>query len=167
MNTRLQVEHPVTELVTSLDLVREQVRIAAGEQLAHGGRAGPRSGHAIELRINAEDPAREFAPAPGRIERFRPPLGPGVRVDTFVEEGTTISPYYDSLIAKVIVLDASRKLAIERAQRALREFEIEGVPTTRAVLFDILASEEFRSGEYSTSFLEEAGARLPALAGSS
>jgi acetyl-CoA carboxylase, biotin carboxylase subunit len=167
MNTRLQVEHPVTELVTSLDLVREQVRIAAGEKLSHGGRAAPRNGHAIELRINAEDPTRDFAPAPGRIERFRPPLGPGVRVDTFVEEGTTISPYYDSLIAKVIVLDASRKLAIHRAQRALSEFEIEGVATTRAVLFDILASDEFRSGEYSTSFLEEAGMRLPALAGSS
>jgi acetyl-CoA carboxylase, biotin carboxylase subunit len=167
MNTRLQVEHPVTELVTSLDLVREQVRLAAGERLAHGGRAGPRSGHAIELRINAEDPSRDFAPGPGKVTRFRPPLGPGVRVDTFVEEGTTISPYYDSLIAKVIVHDASRKLAIDRAQRALGEFEIEGVPTTRAVLFDILASDEFRSGEYSTSFLEEAGARLPALAGSS
>jgi len=166
MNTRLQVEHPVTELVTSIDLVREQVRIAAGAPLAHGGRSGPRLGHAIEVRINAEDPARDFAPAPGRIERFRPPLGPGVRVDTFVEEGTTIPPFYDSLIAKVIVRDASRKLAIERARRALSEFEIEGVPTTRAVLFDILGSEEFRSGEYSTSFLEEAGARLPALAGS-
>jgi acetyl-CoA carboxylase biotin carboxylase subunit len=166
MNTRLQVEHPVTELVTSIDLVREQVRIAAGDSLAHGGRSGPRLGHAIEVRINAEDPAREFAPAPGRIERFRPPLGPGVRVDTFVEEGTMIPPFYDSLIAKVIVRDASRKLAIERARRALSEFEIEGVPTTRAVLFDILGSEEFRSGEYSTSFLEEAGARLPALAGS-
>jgi acetyl-CoA carboxylase, biotin carboxylase subunit len=166
MNTRLQVEHPVTELVTSLDLVREQVRIAAGEPLGHGGRAGPRNGHAIELRINAEDPARDFAPAPGRITRFRPPLGPGVRVDTFVEEGATISPYYDSLIAKVIVHDASRKLAIERARRALSEFEIEGVPTTCGVLFDILGSDEFRSGEYSTSFLEEAGSRLPALAGS-
>jgi acetyl-CoA carboxylase biotin carboxylase subunit len=165
MNTRLQVEHPVTELVTSLDLVREQVRIAAGEQLGRSGRTS-HEGHAIELRINAEDPARDFAPAPGRISRFRPPLGPGVRVDTFVEEGTTISPYYDSLIAKVIVHDASRKLAIERARRALGEFEIDGVPTTRAVLFDILASEEFRSGEYSTSFLEEAGARLPALASS-
>ena len=163
MNTRLQVEHPVTELVTSLDLVREQVRIAAGEKLAHGGRT-PHEGHAIELRINAEDPSRDFAPAPGRIERFRPPLGPGVRVDTFVEDGTTISPYYDSLIAKVIVRDATRPLAIERARRALSEFEIEGVPTTRAVLFEILASEEFRSGDYSTSFLEEAGARLPALA---
>jgi len=165
MNTRLQVEHPVTELVTSLDLVREQVRIAAGEPLAHGGRT-MREGHAIELRINAEDPARDFAPAPGKITRFRPPLGPGVRVDTFVEDGTTISPYYDSLIAKVIVHDASRMLAIERAQRVLGEFEIEGVATTRAVLADILASDEFRSGEYSTSFLEEAGSRLPALAGS-
>jgi acetyl-CoA carboxylase biotin carboxylase subunit len=167
LNARLQVEHPVTELVTpGLDIVREQVRIAAGESLAHGGRAGPRHGHAIELRINAEDPARAFAPAPGLIERFRPPLGPGVRVDTFVEEGTTITPYYDSLIAKLVVVDASRRLAIERARRALREFEIVGVPTTRDVLDDILDSDEFRSGEYSTSFLEEAGARLPALAGS-
>jgi acetyl-CoA carboxylase biotin carboxylase subunit len=166
LNARLQVEHPVTESVIGIDLVREQVRIAAGIPLAHGGRAGPRHGHAIELRINAEDPARGFAPAPGRIERFRPPLGPGVRVDTFVEEGTTITPYYDSLIAKLIVVDGSRRLAIERARRALREFELEGVPTTRDVLDDILDSDEFRSGRYSTSFLEEAGARLPALTGS-
>jgi acetyl-CoA carboxylase, biotin carboxylase subunit len=166
LNARLQVEHPVTESVIAIDLVREQVRIAAGSRLAHGGRAGPRSGHAIEMRINAEDPARGFAPAPGRIERFRPPLGPGVRVDTFVEEGTTITPHYDSLIAKLIVVDGSRRLAIERALRALREFELEGVPTTRDVLYEILDSDEFRSGEYSTSFLEEAGTRLPALAGS-
>jgi acetyl-CoA carboxylase biotin carboxylase subunit len=165
MNTRLQVEHPVTELVTSIDLVREQVRIAAGHALAHGGRSGPRSGHAIELRINAEDPSRDFAPAPGKLTRFRPPLGPGVRVDTFAEEGATIPPFYDSLIAKLVVYDANRSLAIKRARRALAEFEIEGVPTTRAVLYDILGSDEFRSGEYSTSFLEEAGARLPALAG--
>ena len=166
VNTRLQVEHPVTELVSSIDLVREQVRIAAGERLAHGGRSAPRLGHAIELRINAEDPSEDFRPSPGTLTRFRPPLGPGVRVDTFVEEGTTIPPYYDSLIAKLIVHDASRKLAIERARRALGEFEIEGVPTTRAVLFDILGSDEFRSGEYSTSFLEGAGARLPAMAAS-
>jgi acetyl-CoA carboxylase biotin carboxylase subunit len=166
LNARLQVEHPVTESVIGIDLVREQIRIAAGEQLAHGGRAGPRAGHAIELRINAEDPSRGFAPAPGKIQRFRPPLGPGVRVDTFVEEGTTITPYYDSLIAKVIVKDGNRRLAIGRALRALSEFEIVGVPTTRDVLAEILDSEEFRSGDYSTSFLEEAGARLPALAGS-
>jgi acetyl-CoA carboxylase biotin carboxylase subunit len=163
LNARLQVEHPVTELVVGIDIVREQVRIASGERLAHGGRAGPRRGHAIELRINAEDPARAFAPAPGLVERFRPPLGPGVRVDTFVEDGTTISPHYDSLLAKLVVFDASRRLAIERARRALGEFEIAGVPTTRDVLYDILSSDEFRSGEYSTSFLEEAGARLPAL----
>ena len=156
----------VAETRTRAPGVREQVRIAAGERLAHGGRSGPRLGHAIELRINAEDPARDFAPSPGRIERFRPPLGPGVRVDTFVEEGTTIPPYYDSLIAKLVVHDANRTLAISRAQRALSEFEIEGVPTTRTVLAEILASEEFQRGEYSTSFLEEAGARLPALAGS-
>jgi acetyl-CoA carboxylase biotin carboxylase subunit len=166
LNARLQVEHPVTEMVIGIDIVREQVRIAAGEALAHGGRAGPHRGHAIELRINAEDPSRGFAPAPGRIERFRPPLGPGVRVDTFVEDGTVISPDYDSLIAKVIVVDGSRRLAIERARRALGELVIEGVPTTRDVLREIIESDEFRSGDYSTSFLEEAGARLPALTGS-
>ncbi|MGH2935548.1 MAG: acetyl-CoA carboxylase biotin carboxylase subunit [Gaiellaceae bacterium] len=154
LNARLQVEHPVTELVTSLDLVRQQIRIAAGERLEHGGRAS-RSGHAIELRINAEDPREDFRPSPGTLTRFRPPLGPGVRVDTFVEEGSTIPPYYDSMIAKVIVRDNNRDLAIARARRALDEFEIEGVPTTRAVLHEILGSEAFRSGSYSTSFLDE------------
>jgi len=154
LNARLQVEHPVTELVTGLDLVRQQVRIAAGLPLEHGGRAS-RSRHAIEMRINAEDPRHDFRPSPGRLARFRPPLGPGVRVDTFVEEGTTIPPYYDSMIAKVIVLDNNRDLAIARARRALEELEIEGVPTTREALHEILGSEQFRSGEYSTSFLDE------------
>jgi acetyl-CoA carboxylase biotin carboxylase subunit len=164
LNARLQVEHPVTEVVTQLDLVRMQVRVAAGEQLPLTGRA-PRSGHAIEIRINAEDPTRGFAPAPGRLERFRPPLGPGVRVDTFVEDGSVISPYYDSLIAKVIVSDDTRDACIARARRALRELDVQGVPTTRTAAFEILGSDEFRSGEYSTSFIDEAGARLPALAG--
>jgi acetyl-CoA carboxylase biotin carboxylase subunit len=154
LNARLQVEHPVTELVTSLDIVRQQVRIAAGIALEHGGRAS-RAGHAIEVRINAEDPRHDFRPSPGTLTRFRPPLGPGVRVDTFVEEGSTIPPYYDSMIAKVIVRDNSRDLAIARARRALEEFEIEGVPTTRDVLHEILGSEQFQSGEYSTSFLDE------------
>jgi acetyl-CoA carboxylase, biotin carboxylase subunit len=163
LNARLQVEHPVTELATGIDLVREQVRIAAGEHLPVTGRA-PRSGHVIEIRINAEDPARGFMPAPGRLERFRPPLGPGVRVDTFAEEGSVIPPNYDSLIAKVIVRDDTREHAIERARRVLTEFEIVGVPTTRNVALDILDSPEFRSGNYSTSFLEEAGARLPSFA---
>jgi acetyl-CoA carboxylase, biotin carboxylase subunit len=154
LNARLQVEHPVTELVTSMDLVRTQVRIAAGEALEHGGRAS-RQGHAIEVRINAEDPRHDFRPSPGTLSRFRPPLGPGVRVDTFVEEGSQIPPYYDSLIAKVIVRDNNRHLAIERALRALREFEIEGVPTTRDVVCEVLDSSAFRSGEYSTSFLDQ------------
>ena len=161
LNARLQVEHPVTELVTSLDLVRQQVRIAAGEPLDQGGRA-PRAGHAIEMRINAEDPRHDFRPSPGQLMRFRPPLGPGVRVDTFVEEGTTIPPYYDSLIAKLVVRDSTRDLAISRARRALEELEIEGVPTTREVLHEVLGSDEFRSGEYSTSFLDEV--QLAALA---
>ena len=161
LNARLQVEHPVTELVTQLDLVRLQVAVAAGEALPVTGRA-PRSGHAIEIRINAEDPALGFRPSPGVVERFRAPLGPGVRVDTFVEDGTVISPHYDSLIAKVVVQDATRGACVERALRVLRELEVTGVPTTRDVAIDILGSVEFRSGDYSTSFLEEAA--LPALA---
>jgi acetyl-CoA carboxylase biotin carboxylase subunit len=163
LNARLQVEHPVTELATGIDLVREQVRVAAGEHLSMTGRA-PRSGHVIEIRINAEDPSRGFMPAPGRLERFRPPLGPGVRVDTFAEEGSVIPPNYDSLIAKVIVRDDTRQHAIDRARRVLTEFEIVGVPTTRDVALEILDTPEFRSGDYSTSFLEEAGPRLASFA---
>jgi acetyl-CoA carboxylase biotin carboxylase subunit len=154
LNARLQVEHPVTELVTGIDLVREQLRIAAGEQLRHTGRA-TRRGHAIEVRLNAEDPARGFAPAPGVIERFRPPLGPGVRLDTHIEEGGVIPPYYDSLIGKLIVWDDDRTAAIERCLRALGELELRGVPTTREAALEIVASDAFRSGGYSTRFLEE------------
>ena len=154
LNARLQVEHPVSELVTGIDIVREQLHIAAGEQLVVTGRA-PRRGHAIEVRLNAEDPSRGFAPAPGVIERFRPPLGPGIRLDTHVEEGAVIPPYYDSLLAKLIVWDETRPLAIERGLRGLRELEIRGIATTRDVAAEILDSEEFRSGRYSTSFLEE------------
>jgi len=154
LNARLQVEHPVSELVTGIDIVREQLRIAAGERLTVTGRA-PRRGHAIEARINAEDPARGFAPAPGVIERFRPPLGPGVRIDTHLEEGAVVTPFYDSLVAKVIVWDESRPAAIVRSLRALSELDIRGVATTRAVAAEIVASEAFRSGVYSTSFLDE------------
>jgi acetyl-CoA carboxylase, biotin carboxylase subunit len=165
LNARLQVEHPVTELVTQLDLVRLQIEIAAGAALPLTGRA-PRSGHAIEIRLNAEDPALGFRPSPGRLDRFRPPLGPGVRVDTFVEEGSVISPHYDSLIAKVIVRDATRAACIERARRVLRELDVRGIPTTREAAIDILGSDAFRSGAYSTSFMDEEGAFLPALAAS-
>ncbi|MDQ2909458.1 MAG: acetyl-CoA carboxylase biotin carboxylase subunit [Actinomycetota bacterium] len=165
LNARLQVEHPVTEMVTGIDLVREQLRIATGAPLAHTGRA-ERRGHALEVRINAEDPARDFAPAPGRITRFRPPLGPGVRLDTFIEDGADVPPQYDSLLGKLIVWDETRPEAIARALRALGELQLEGVPTTRELAMDILRSEEFGSGHYSTGYLAEAGARLPALAGS-
>jgi acetyl-CoA carboxylase, biotin carboxylase subunit len=157
LNARLQVEHPVTELLTGIDLVRRQLEIAAGERLELTGRA-PRRGHAIEIRLNAEDPARDFMPSPGTVTRFRPPLGPGIRVDTFVEDATTISPYYDSLIAKLVAWDENRPAAIERAERMLRELVVEGVPTTRELALTILASDEFRSGDYSTSTLAELGA---------
>jgi len=161
LNTRLQVEHPVSEAVTGIDVVRDQVRIAAGEPLALAGRA-PRGGHAIEIRVNAEDPAQGFAPSPGVITRFRPPLGPFDRVDTYVEEGTVVSPYYDSLVAKLIVWDADRHGAIERALRALRELEIEGVTTTREFAIEVLSGLEFRSGDYSTGYLAEWEERLVA-----
>jgi acetyl-CoA carboxylase biotin carboxylase subunit len=164
LNARLQVEHPVSELVTGIDLVREQLRVAAGGRLSATGRA-ERNGHAIEIRINAEDPSRQFMPVPGRIERFRPPLGPGVRVDTHIEDGAVIPPNYDSLLAKVIVLDADRPSAIDRALRALSELEVVGVPTTAPAARDVLRTEEFAAGRYSTNFLEEAGRNLPALTG--
>jgi acetyl-CoA carboxylase biotin carboxylase subunit len=155
MNTRLQVEHPVTELATGIDVVRAQLAVAAEEGLPAEGTA-PLRGHAIEFRINAEDPTRNFLPAPGTITRFRPPLGPGVRVDTHVFDGYTIPPYYDSLLAKVIVWAEDRPAAIARARRALSELELEGVPTTRALAMDIIETESFASGDYTTAFLAEA-----------
>jgi acetyl/propionyl-CoA carboxylase alpha subunit len=163
VNCRLQVEHPVTELVTGIDIVREQVRIATGERLSATGRAA-RSGHALEIRINAEDPARGFLPSPGTVTRFVPPLGPGVRVDTAIVSGAEIPPYYDSMIAKLIVWDDTRKAAIGRAERALRELVVEGIPTTRDFALDVLGSREFRTGEYSTSTVTELEDRLPSLA---
>jgi acetyl-CoA carboxylase biotin carboxylase subunit len=162
VNCRLQVEHPVSELVTGIDLVREQLRVAAGERLELTGRA-PRRGHALEVRINAEDPARGFTPSPGVVQRFRPPLGPGVRVDTAIEDGMEIPPYYDSLIAKVIVSDDDRPAAITRALRALGELEVEGIPTTRGLAIDVLRSEPFASGDYSTGYLDEMERHLPSL----
>jgi acetyl-CoA carboxylase biotin carboxylase subunit len=162
LNARLQVEHPVSELVTGIDLVREQLRVAAGEQLEQTGRA-PRRGHALEVRLNAEDPTRGFAPAPGRVERFRPPLGPGVRIDTHLEDGSLVPPYYDSLLAKLVVWDEDRPRAIARGVRALEELELTGVPTTREFALETLRSEAFASGRYSTSYLADRESRLPAL----
>ena len=163
LNARLQVEHPVSELVTGIDLVREQLRIAAGEPLTATGRAR-RRGHAIEIRINAEDPTRDFAPSPGRITALRPPLGPGVRLDTFVEPGYSVQPFYDSLLGKLVVWDEDRPAAIARTLRALGELAVEGIPTTREVAIQILRSEEFASGRYSTSFLEQSRGLLATVA---
>jgi acetyl-CoA carboxylase, biotin carboxylase subunit len=163
LNARLQVEHPVTELCTGIDLVREQLRVAAGEELSATGRA-PRRGHAIEIRLNAEDPEHDFRPSPGRISLFQAAQGPGIRLDTFVESGTTVPPFYDSMIAKLIVWDADRASAIARAERALRETVVEGVPTTRDLALFVLGSEPFRSGQYSTSTLEELRTADAALA---
>ena len=154
LNARLQVEHPVTELCTGIDLVREQLRVAAGEELISSGRA-PRRGHAIEIRLNAEDPEHDFRPSPGLVLRFSTAQGPGVRVDTYAESGTVIPPFYDSMIAKLVVWDSDRDAAIARAERALRETIVEGVPTTRDLALEVLASEPFRSGDYSTSTLEQ------------
>jgi acetyl-CoA carboxylase biotin carboxylase subunit len=156
LNARLQVEHPISELCTGIDIVREQLRIAAGQRLDVTGRA-PRRGHAIEIRLNAEDATRDFLPAPGTVTRFRPAQGPGVRVDTWIDDGTVISPHYDSLLAKLTVWDVDRPSALARAERALEETVIEGVPTTREVALAILRSDEFRSGNYSTSTLAELG----------
>jgi acetyl-CoA carboxylase, biotin carboxylase subunit len=164
LNARLQVEHPVTEMVTGVDIVREQLRIASGEPLERTGRA-ERRGHAIEVRLNAEDPRKAFAPSPGTITRCRPPLGPGVRFDTYVEDGSEVPSHYDSLLGKLIVWDEARPGAIDRALRALGELQLEGVTTTRELAIDILRSEEFGSGRYSTDYLAEAAGRLPAMVG--
>jgi acetyl-CoA carboxylase, biotin carboxylase subunit len=162
MNTRLQVEHPVTEVLTGVDLAREQLRISAGEGLRATGRAELR-GHALEFRINAEDPARDFMPSPGRVTRFRPPLGPGVRVDTHVIEGYAIPPFYDSLVAKVIVWAEDRQAALGRARRALSELELEGVATTRDLALDIVQNDDFVSGKYTTAFIQKAASSLSTL----
>jgi len=164
MNTRLQVEHPVTELVTGVDLVRAQLTVAAGAGLPARPVTSPPLGHAIEVRINAEDPARNFMPGPGTVTRFRPPLGPGIRVDTHLEEGVRVPPDYDSLVVKVIVWAEDRPAAIARTARALSELELAGIPSTRELAIDILCSDEFSSGRYTTSFLNDAAPNLPALA---
>jgi acetyl-CoA carboxylase, biotin carboxylase subunit len=161
LNARLQVEHPVTEMCTGIDIVREQLLVAADERLSVIGRA-PRRGHSIEIRLNAEDPEHDFRPSPGLVSVFKPAEGPGVRVDTFIESGTVIPPFYDSMIAKLVVWDNDRTAAIARAERALRETSVVGVPTTRELALDVLASEPFRSGDYSTSTLDALRATVAA-----
>jgi acetyl-CoA carboxylase biotin carboxylase subunit len=154
MNTRIQVEHPVTEMATGVDLVKEQIRVAAGEALSltEGGLA--LRGHVIECRVNAEDPAQNFQPSPGRITAFHPPGGPGVRVDTHIYAGYTVPPYYDSLLAKVIVHGHDRTEALARMHQALDSFIIEGVTTTIPFLGRVVQHPAFRAGDVDTKFLE-------------
>ncbi|HUM02623.1 MAG TPA: acetyl-CoA carboxylase biotin carboxylase subunit [Thermoanaerobaculia bacterium] len=153
MNTRLQVEHPVTEEVTGIDMVKEQIAVAAGERLSFAGRTLSPRGHAIEFRINAEDPVR-FTPSPGRIVAFHPPGGLGVRVDTAAYQGYVIPPHYDSLIAKLVVTGRDRAEAISRGKRALDLFVIEGVKTTIPMHRRILEEPDFVEGRLSTHFME-------------
>jgi acetyl-CoA carboxylase, biotin carboxylase subunit len=163
MNTRLQVEHPVSELLTGIDLACQQILLAGGAALPATG-LHPLSGHAIEFRINCEDPSRDFRPAAGTVTELHPPLGPGVRFDTHAYSGYRVPPFYDSLLAKLIVWGADRAQALARARRALSELVVEGVTTTRELYLEILAEPIFVSGRYTTAYLEDARARLPALA---
>ena len=155
MNTRLQVEHPVTEWVTGIDLVVEQLRVAAGERLRFGQEGISRRGHAIECRINAEDPARDFVPTPGRVTGYREPGGPGVRVDSALSGPGVVPPYYDPMIAKLVVWGASREEAIARTRRALLEYAITGITTNIALHLAILDEPDFADGRLSTHFIPD------------
>jgi acetyl-CoA carboxylase, biotin carboxylase subunit len=155
MNTRIQVEHPVTEMLTGVDLVKEQIRIAAGESLSLAQEEVPLVGHAIEFRINAEDPEKDFMPSPGEISFLDVPGGPGVRVDSAIYQGYRIPPFYDSMVGKLIVWALTREEAISRARRALREYRLEGIKTTIPLHIRLLGEDTFRSGEYHTGYLEE------------
>jgi acetyl-CoA carboxylase biotin carboxylase subunit len=155
MNTRIQVEHPVTEMVTGFDLVKEQIRVAAGERMSiPQGDFSRLRGHAIECRVNAEDPYRNFQPSPGLITAYHPPGGPGVRVDTHVYAGYTVPPYYDSLLAKVIVHGRDREEALARMGQALDSFILEGPTTTIPFLARVIRHDAFVAGDIDTKFLE-------------
>ncbi len=154
MNTRIQVEHPVTEMVTGYDLIKEQIRAAAGLGLSVGEDASELRGHAIECRINAENPDRNFAPSPGMITSFHPPGGPGVRLDTHVYAGYRVPPFYDSLLAKLITHGSNREEALARMRNALSTFVLEGVHTTIPFLLRVLDTPEFIAGDFDTKFLE-------------
>jgi acetyl-CoA carboxylase, biotin carboxylase subunit len=155
MNTRIQVEHPVTEEVFGCDLVREQIRVASGEHLSEQvANARPRS-HAIECRINAEDPEANFQPSPGRIELYYAPGGRGVRIDSHVYSGYTVPPYYDSMIAKLICVSATRTGAIRRMARALSEYLVTGIKTTIPFQARIMENADFLRGDFDTGFVDK------------
>jgi acetyl-CoA carboxylase biotin carboxylase subunit len=155
MNTRIQVEHPITEMRTGIDLVKEQIRIAAGEELKFKQKEIEFRGHSIECRINAENPSKNFMPSPGKINEINLPGGNGVRVDTAIYSGYTIPPYYDSMIAKIITHGATRNEAISKMKRALEELVIDGIDTNRDFLFEIIRNPNFIRGNFDTSFIEK------------
>ncbi|PYO35868.1 MAG: acetyl-CoA carboxylase biotin carboxylase subunit [Gemmatimonadetes bacterium] len=161
MNTRIQVEHPVTELVYGVDLVREQLRIAGGEPMRiRGGVSLEPRGHAIECRITAEDPANGFLPASGKVQYLRVPAGPGIRWDGGVEAGNDVTLFYDPLLAKLLAWGETREIAIRRMRRALRELVIVGLPTSQSFHLWVMDDPEFRRGEIDITYLERVGARL-------
>jgi acetyl-CoA carboxylase, biotin carboxylase subunit len=162
MNTRLQVEHPVSELLTGVDLACQQLLVAGGAGLPATG-LHPLRGHAIEFRINCEDPSRDFRPAAGTVTGLEVPLGPGVRFDTHAYEGYRVPPFYDSLLAKLIIWGADRAEALARSRRALRELRIGGVATTRELYLDVVDEPAFVSGRYTTAYLADARSGLPSL----
>jgi acetyl-CoA carboxylase biotin carboxylase subunit len=161
MNTRIQVEHPVTEMVTGIDLIREQIRIAAGESLGLGQESIRMHGHAIECRINAEDPSRNFAPCPGTVDEFHLPGGFGTRVDTHVYAGYKVSPYYDSMIGKLVVHGRDREDATRRIERALEEFVVGGIETTLPFHLLLVRSDAFKTGDFDTKFAESFNVNNP------
>lgn len=155
MNTRIQVEHPITEMRTGIDIVKEQIKIAGGESLKRKQKDIEFRGHSIECRINAENPSKNFMPCPGTITGLNLPGGYGIRIDTAIYEGYTIPPYYDSMIAKIIAYGNTRNEAIAKMKRALEELVIEGVETNRDFLFDIIRNPDFLRGNFDTSFIEK------------
>ena len=154
MNTRIQVEHPITEMRTRIDLVKEQIRVAAGEKLKFKQKDIEFYGHSIECRINAENPSKNFMPSPGKILEMNLPGGNGVRVDTAIYNGYTIPPYYDSMIAKIITFGANRNEALSRMKRALEETVIDGIDTNVDFLLSIITKHDFIRGNFDTSFIE-------------
>lgn len=155
MNTRIQVEHPITEERTGIDIVKEQIKIAGGEKLKTKQKEVEFRGHSIECRINAENPSKNFMPCPGKITGLNLPGGNGIRIDTAIYEGYTIPPFYDSMIAKIIVYGTTRNEAIAKMKRALEELVIEGVETNRDFLFEIIKNPDFIRGNFDTSFIEK------------
>jgi len=155
MNTRIQVEHPVTEMVTGIDLIEEQLRVAAGEELRWRQKDIKSAGHAMEFRINAEDPDAKFAPRPGRVSLFVAPEDQGVRTDSFIYSGYNVTPYYDSMIAKLIVHAENRAACIEKSKRALREFLLEGVKTTIPFHMAMLENSAFVNADFDINFVDK------------